>query len=256
METGLPQGRIVFARRNLSLAICNFSGVIMTDTPHSIHGGHRQRMKQRYLDEGLASFSEHQVLEMLLYFGLPRGDTNELAHQLIERYGSLPAVLDADYEDLRQMSGVGGHTALLLSLMPQLWRYYQLARGLPRDVIHQRRDLAEYAVNLFIGQANERCYLICLDARNNVIRAVSISEGVLDNVGLEPRAVAEAALRYKAKSIVLAHNHPGGSLKPSAADISLTKQLTVALAALDITVLDHIIVANGEHLSFFDKGLM
>ena len=221
-----------------------------------MHAGHRQRLKQRYIEEGLASFSEHQVLELLLYYGLPQGDTNALAHELLERYGSLPAVLEAAYEDLRQLKGLGAHTALLLTLLPDLWRYYQLARAKPRTAIHSREELTAYAANLFIGEGCELAYLICLDARNNVLRALKISEGALDSVGLETRAVAEAALRHQAKSVILAHNHPGGSLKPSASDISLTKQLSAALAALDITVLDHIIVADGKSLSFAEKGLI
>jgi DNA repair protein RadC len=223
---------------------------------NNIHAGHRQRLKQRYLEEGLAYFSEHQVLELLLYYGLPQGDTNVLAHDLIERYGSLPAVLEAGYEDLRQVKGLGAHTALLLTLLPDLWRYYQLARSKPRAVIHDRRELAEYVTHLFIGEGHELFYLICLDARNNVTRAYKINEGALDSVGLEPRAVAEAALRYKAKSVVLAHNHPGGSLKPSAGDINITGQLIAALGALDIVVLDHIIVAGGKYFSFAEKGLL
>ena len=222
----------------------------------NIHAGHRQRLKQRYVEEGLASFSEHQVLELLLYYGLPQGDTNRLAHQLIERYGSLPAVLEADYEDLRQLKGLGDHTALLVSLLPDLWRYYQLARGKPRAGINNRKELAAYVTHLFIGETQESLYLICLDARHQVLRAVKINEGAPDNVGLNPRAIAEAALRYKATAVVLAHNHPGGSLKPSAADLQLTEQLTAALGALDIEVLDHLIVTGGTYLSFAERGLL
>lgn len=222
----------------------------------SIHAGHRQRLKQRYLDEGLASFSEHQVLELLLCYGLPRGDTNGLAHALLARYGSLPAVCEAAYDDLRQVHGLGDHTALLLGLLPDVWRYYQLALDKPRAALQDKAQLAAYAASLFIGEANELVYLICLDARNNVLRALKISEGALDSVGLEPRLVTEAALRCRAKSVVLAHNHPGGSLKPSASDIELTNQLALLLGWLDIKLLDHILVAGGKQVSFAEKGLM
>ena len=228
----------------------------MTDKLKNKHAGHRQRMKQRFLNEGLTSFNEHQVLELLLYYGLPQGDTNNMAHDLIERYGSLPAVLEADYEDLRQVKGLGAHTALLLTLMPDLWRYYQLARGKPRDVIRNRKELAEYVTKLFIGESYELFYLVCLDARNKVTRAVKINEGTLDTVGIEPRLVVETALRYKARNVILAHNHPGGSLKPSAADTYLTSQLALALAGLGIGVLDHFIVVNDTYLSFLEKGIL
>jgi DNA repair protein RadC len=222
----------------------------------NIHSGHRQRLKQRFLEEGLASFNEHQVLELLLYYSLPQGDTNELAHGLIESYGSLSAVLEANYEDLRQHKGLGAHSALLLTMLPHLMRYYQLARGKPKNVLRDRRDLVEYAKRLFIGEAQELVYLICLDARNNVIQAIKINAGALDNVSIELRAVAEAALRCKAKSVVLTHNHPAGSLKPSVADIALTKQLAALLGALAIAMLDHIIVANDKYVSFVEKGLL
>ena len=228
----------------------------MADKPDNIHTGHRQRLKQRYLAEGLDSFDEHQVLELLLYYALPQGDTNELGHRLIKHYGSLPAIVDAGFEDLQRVEGVGPHTALLLTLLPDLWRYYHLARGKPRDVFNSRAAMTEYVRHLFIGAGNEAFYLICLDTRNQVTRAVRINEGSVDSVGIEARIVAEAALRYKAKNVILAHNHPGGSLKPTSADLHITGQLTVALLGLDIGVLDHIIVAGDEYLSFWEKGLL
>jgi len=228
----------------------------MADKRQNIHAGHRQRLKQRYLEEGLDSFTEHQVLELLLFYALPQGDTNDLAHELINSYGSLPAVLEASYEDLRRFKGVGTHTALLLTLLPDLWRYYHLQRAQPRAVLHNRTKLAEYVVNLFIGEGYEVFYLICLDARNQVTRAVKINEGTLDNVGIEPRLVAEAALRHKAKNVILAHNHPAGTLKPSTTDLHLTSQLAAVLAGLEIGVVDHIIVANHKYLSFWEKGLL
>jgi len=228
----------------------------MADKPRNIHSGHRQRLKQRYLAEGLDSFAEHQILELLLYFALPQGDTNELSHRLIDHYGSLPAIMEAGYDDLQRVDGVGPHTALLLTLLPDLWRYYQLARGKPRDIFNNRAEMIEYVKHLFIGADNEIFYLICLDTRNRVTRAVKINEGSLDNVGIEARAVAEAALRHKAKNVILAHNHPGGSLKPTSADIHFTNQLAAVLAGLDIGVLDHIIVAEDAYVSFWEKGLL
>ncbi|MCL1975323.1 MAG: hypothetical protein FWG61_04080 [Firmicutes bacterium] len=222
-----------------------------------IHSGHRLRLKKRYLDEGLEFFSEHQVLELLLYYALPRTDTNVLAHGLIDHYGSLAAVLEADYEDLRRQNGLGDHAALLLNLLPYLWRYYQLSRDNRQiKIIHDHKELAAFAVALFTRQDKEAFYLICLDAQNKVLRIVKMNEGGLDSVHIKARTVAEAALRYKAKSVVLAHNHPAGSLKPSAGDIETTNLLIALLNALDIGVQDHIIVANGKYFSFVEKGIL
>lgn len=228
----------------------------MGNKPKSLHAGHRQRLKQRYLSDGLDSFNEHQILELLLFFGLPQGDTNELAHRLLTHYGSLPAVLEADYEDLQRVNGMGAHSALLLTLLPNLWRYYQLSRGKPRTAFNNRAEIADYTKNLFIGAKYEVFYLICLDTRNKVTQASKICEGTIDHVNLEPRLVAEAALRHKAKNVVFAHNHPGGSLKPTSTDMFLTNQLAAVLSGLGIGVLDHIIVADGNYLSFWEKGLL
>lgn len=228
----------------------------MAEQPKNPHAGHRRRLKQRYLDEGLDSFTEHQILELLLFYALPQGDTNPLAHRLLEYYGSLAAVLDAEYEDLQQLTGLGPHAALLLSLLPDLWRRYRLSAQSPRPAFSNREQVAQYVQTLFIGSTYEVFYLICLNKRNLVTQAVKINEGTLDGVGIEPRLVAEAALRHRAKNVILAHNHPGGSLKPTSTDLYLTNQLAAVLAGLDIGVLDHIIVAGDQYLSFWEKGLM
>lgn len=228
----------------------------MANRPKYVHTGHRQRLKQRYLAEGLDAFNEHQMLELLLFFAVPQGDTNELAHRLLEHYGSLLGVFEAEYEDLQNIAGVGAHTALLLTLMPNMWRYYQLVRYKPRTAFANRVEIADYVKHLFIGAKYEAFYLICLDTRNKVTRATKINEGTVDNVIIEPRTVVEVALRYKAKNVVLAHNHPGGSLKPTSTDLHLTNRLVNVLYGLGIGVLDHIIVADGAYLSFWEKGLL
>lgn len=220
------------------------------------HAGHRQRLKQRYLSSGLDAFEEHEVLELLLFFALPYQDTNDLAHRLINHYGSFAAVLDAEYNDLRSLHGVGPNTALLLSLLPDLCRFYLLSRQGSKLSFTSHKEIGEYVSKLFIGAANEMFYLICLDKCNRVTQAAKINEGTLDSVGVEPRTVAEAALRHKAKNVVLAHNHPGGSLKPTSSDMYLTTQLTAVLAGLDIGIVDHIIVAGDKYLSFWEKGLL
>jgi DNA repair protein RadC len=231
-------------------------GEAMNQPIKNPHVGHRSRLKQRYLDEGLDSFSEHQILELLLFYGIPQKDTNKIAHRLLEKFGSFAAVLDAKYEDLLHIGGLNPHAAFLLSSLPDVWRRYQLAQQAPRIYFGDRKDVANYVVNLFIGSTYETFYLICLNQRNCVTKAIKVNEGTLDGVGIEPRLIAEAALRQQAKSVILAHNHPGGSLKPTQTDIYLTNHLAQVLLGLGIEVIDHFIVAGGQYLSFYEKGLL
>ena len=222
----------------------------------NIHEGHRGRLKARCIQEGLASFTEHQLLELLLFYAIPYRDTNELAHQLIDYYGSFSAVLDADYHELLQRPGVGPNTALLLSMLPGMFRRYQLDRWGEKVRIDNLRSLGDYVVNLFIGCNYEEFYLICLDSQDHVTQAALINKGTLNEVSIYPRVVVETALRHKARSVVLAHNHPGGSLRPTSGDMHLTRRLISILQEININVVDHIIVAGERYLSFADKGLI
>ncbi len=221
-----------------------------------IHSGHRQRVKQRFLKEGLDHFDDHQVLELLLFYGLPYQDTNGLAHQLIDFFGSLAGVFEADYHDLMKIKGVGSNTALMLTMVPEVSRRYLIDKSSEKTTVYSLEALGEYAVNLFIGRHYEAFYLVCLDSQNHILCPALIAEGTINEVSIYPRIVVETALRHKAKSVVLTHNHPGGSLRPTAVDMQLTQRIAVVLAEINIEVIDHIIVCNEEFLSFAAKGLM
>jgi len=222
----------------------------------ALHSGHRQRLKELCLAEGLDSFPPHQVLEVLLFYALPYRDTNELAHRLLQRFGSFAGVLNADYQDLLEVPGVGANTASLLTMMPEFFRRYQTDAGRDPVCLSDRERLLDYVLGLFIGCSHERFYLICLDTQNRVNQSALINEGTLDQVTIYPRLVVEAALRHKAKSVVLAHNHPGGAMRPTAADVQLTQHIAAVLTEIGITVLDHLIVCNGKYYSFQEKGLI
>jgi len=225
--------------------------------PDELHKGHRERLKNRFLKEGLDAFEDHQVLELLLFQAIPRVDTNPLAHLLIKRFGSLSAVLEADPHDLEAIEGVGRSAALFLSMIPQVTRRYFLDR-----VRHVRKPLntseaaAEYLVPLMAGRAEEVFYVICLDSQLRVLYPALVSEGTVKDAVVHPRHVVEAALRHKAASVILAHNHPGGSMKPSNQDHKLTARLVQALGSIDIKVVDHVIVAGDQVYSFAREGVM
>jgi len=221
-----------------------------------LHKGHRQRVKARYLSEGLDAFEDHQVLEMLLFYCIPMRDTNELAHKMIREFGSLATLFEADPKDICRRCGVSENTAVLLSLIPPLSRRYFKGKWGEKPVLNSSSKAGQYAVSLFVGRTYEAFYLICLDAQNRVNHAALVHEGTINEAPVYPRMIVEAALRHQASSVILAHNHPGGSLKPSQADIEVTKRVSTALGSISISVVDHIIVAGDKYASFAEMGLM
>lgn len=222
-----------------------------------LHTGHRERLRKRFLEEGLDNFEDHQVLELLLFQVIPRGDTNPIAHRLINRYGSLSAVLEADPKDIALVEGVGERTAVFLSMIPQVTRRYfhdRVVRDRPK--LTSSEAVAEYLIPLMAGRTEEVFYVLCLDTQCRVVYPALISEGTLKEAAVYPRHVVEESIRHHAASVVLAHNHPAGSSKPSQQDHRLTKLLVQALGPLDIKVLDHIIVAGNQVFSFAREGVL
>ncbi len=221
-----------------------------------MHQGHRKRMKDRFIKEGLDGFDDHQVLELLLFYCIPRKDTNELAHKLIEKFGSLSGVFEADPADIEGTAGIGFNSAVMLNLIPSLSRRYFKDRWGGRPVLSKPEEAGEYAVTLFAGRVYEVFYAICLDSKNGVIFPALVHEGTINEARIYPRIVVETALRHKAATVLLAHNHPGGTMKPSAADINITRSISNALNTIQIKVLDHIIVAGEQYYSMSVNNLM
>jgi len=211
----------------------------------------------RFLKEGLDSFEDHQVLELLLFQAVPRRDTNPIAHRLMQRFGSLSAVLETEAKNLAAIEGVGENAAAFLSMIPHITRRYFHDR-----VKHSRKPLnnseaaAEYLVPLMAGRSEEVFYVICLDSQLRVLYPALISEGTVKDALVHPRHVAEAAVRHKAASVLLAHNHPAGSAKPSSHDHKLTRNLVQALGGIHVQVVDHIIVAGEQIYSFQREGTL
>ena len=219
-----------------------------------MHEGHRKRLKMRFLKEGLDSFEPHQVLELLLFYSIPRKDTNELAHKLLERYGSLSGVFDADIKDIVKVPGIGENTAFLLNLIPHLARRYHNDKWGPKPELNSSTKAGNYAISLFAGRNYEAFFIICLDSQNRVNYSELVHEGTINEAPVYPRLLVEAAIRHKANSVILAHNHPGGTLTPSRADIEATKTICTALESISIKVIDHIIVCGDKYYSFAENG--
>ncbi|MFA6808730.1 MAG: DNA repair protein RadC [Eubacteriales bacterium] len=221
-----------------------------------MHEGHRSRLKKRFLEEGLDGFEDYQILELLLFYAIPRRDTNELAHSLIRNYGSLSGVLEADPIELTSSSGLGANSAVLLTLIPSLARNYFKDRWGIKPILNSTVKAGEYILTLFAGRTYEVFYVVCLDAQHRVIYPALVQEGTIDQASVYPRVIVETALRHKAHTVILAHNHPGGSPNPSSQDIEVTKRIRVALEPISIAVLDHIIAAGEVYVSCAEKGLL
>lgn len=219
-----------------------------------IHDGHRQRLKERFLTEGLDHFDELYVLELLLFYCIPRKDTNPIAHRLLDHFGSLTAVFDATVEELQKVPGISKNTATFLTLIPQTGRYYQVKRSEPGDILTTIEQCGKYLVPYFYGRENETVFLLCLDAKCKVLGCKMVGEGSVNSASVPIRRVVEIALNTNATTVVLAHNHPSGLAFPSADDIQTTLRVAKAMDAVEITLADHIVVADNDFVSMLQSG--
>ena len=174
----------------------------------SIHAGHRERMRERFIhDKGFENFEDHQILELLLFYSRTRGDTNPLAHELLDQFGSLKGVLEARPEQLMQVNGIGEQQATLISMVVPLTRVWHRCAMTEPQKIGNSREAENYCLSILAGERTERFYVISLNAKCNVLGRRKISEGSLSEVSAYPRMVMETALNYNAHSVLLCHNH-------------------------------------------------
>jgi DNA repair protein RadC len=230
------------------------------DNPNksSINKGHRKRMRQRYIKSGgLETFAEHEIVEMLLYYTIPRRDTNKIAHEVVKEFGnSLHNLFEASPKQIMSRTGLSEASAVILSMIPHLAQKYQYSKWERRVVFSNSAQLGNYAKIPFIGQSVECFYMLCLDSRM-ALRGVELLErGTLDWVELYPRKIVDYALINKSTYVVLAHNHPSGCRIISRADVDATVSIMGQLAPFNIYVLDHIIVAGEEYISFAERGIL
>lgn len=220
----------------------------------SIHEGHRQRLKKHFLEEGLDGFTQVQVLEMLLFYAIPRKDTNPLAHELLNRFGSLAQVLEAPVEALCQVDGITEHAATLIHFCKEVGRYYQVNRVSQCTVLPSVSDCARYLLPFFFGRTVETAFLLCLDAKCKVLCCKEVGQGDVNSTAISVRKIVETALNANATSVVLAHNHPSGLAIPSSEDMQTTLRIAQGLRAVEITLADHVIVADDDYISFAMSG--
>ena len=221
-----------------------------------VHDGHRARLRETFLEHGLQSMNDINALELLLFYALPRRDTNETAHLLLERFGSLHGVFSAPFEDLREVDGIGDYAAALITLVPEIMKKSRLSRSREIRQIRSSADAGEYLLPYFMNEQDEVVYMLCLDTKRAVICCAEMGRGVVNTVDANIRRMVEKALKVKASSVILAHNHPDGIAIPSREDDIFTKALYNALETVGIRLEDHIIVADEDYISLADSGMM
>ena len=221
-----------------------------------IHDGHREKMRRRFLQGGLEPFADHEALELLLYYAIPRRDTNPIAHALMERYGSLAAVLDAPVEDLQKVEGIGESAAILLKLAPQLYRKAKLSDAEQETVLSSVERVGAYLLERFAGEKNEVVYQLCLDRKGRLLACKKLGEGGIASADLDVRRLVENAILTGASAVILSHNHPSGVALPSRDDYAATDRAKAALNVVGVALTDHIIVADGDFVSMADSGYL
>lgn len=220
------------------------------------HKDHRQRKRAQFVNFGSDAFADHELLELLLFYAIPRKDVNPLAHHLIREFGSLEAVLSAPLESLESVDGIGESAAVLIKLVPHLMRKAQISSAQNETVLDTVERIGDFFLRLFVAESTEVMYQLCLDAKGKKLSCRKVSDGDPSGVSVNTRTLVQNALRCNAVLVAIAHNHPSGVAFPSHADKIATAQIRDALAAVNVTLIDHIVVANDDYISFRNDGLL
>ena len=221
----------------------------------NLHEEHRTRTREKFLKTKLDGFADHEVLEFMLYYCYPRQDTNEIAHKLINEFGSLHNLFEADAREIERRCKVTERVAIFISLIPCIANVYFRARWAQNSLVMDNMKTAcEYAIALFAGHKVESCYIFCLNAGMR-LRAVSlIASGTINETPMYAREIVSEALKHQSTALIITHNHPGGNAVPSPQDEVATEKLAFLLRSLNITVIDHIVVAGNKCYSFASKN--
>ncbi|MBO5797074.1 MAG: hypothetical protein J6R77_01880 [Clostridia bacterium] len=218
----------------------------------NIHEGHRNRVKQLFLQKGTTAFAPHELVELLLFFGIPRKDTNELAHRLLNTFGSLSDLMSATYEELVAVPGMPPNAAVLIRVFNGVMNECQREQFSTERLLNTRERLANFAMRLFVGMETEQVHLICMDNKGRVLAHGQLSEGSATAAQINTRQALQLALRCNATTVVLTHNHPGGLVTPSREDIDTTAAMIRLFDQVGVQMVDHVIVAGGTHLFMRD----
>jgi len=229
---------------------------VKSDTPKPHYLGHRERLRERLLGAGPDALADYELLEFLLFAARPRGDMKPLAKALIQRFGSLAAVLSAEKEALLNVEGMGEASAAVLIGARAAALHLVRAQLVDRPVLSSSQALLDYCNAAQAFAEVEEFRLLFLDRKNALIADERHQRGTVDHTPAYPREVVKRALALGASGVILLHNHPSGDTNPSRADIETTRQIGAALKAVGIALHDHMIVGRGRHTSLKQLGLI
>jgi DNA repair protein RadC len=224
------------------------------DTPH--YKEHRQRLKKKFIDSGTDAFHDYEALELLLTYAIPQKDVKPLAKDLLCEFGSIKGIIDADMISLEKITGISTHTSILIKLVKEIGALYLKEKAKEKPQITCTSELLNYCKTYMGGLKDEQFCVIYLDAQNRITEIEAIEEGIVNQAVVYPRKVLENALKQKASAIIMVHNHPSGHVKPSDADIRLTRTIQETAKVLDILVHDHVIIGENRFFSFREEGLI
>ena len=227
----------------------------MIETKKPSYIGHRQRIKEKYEKSGIDGWLDYEVLELVLSYAIPRKDTKPIAKELISRFKTINGVLDSDIKELRTINGISNHTALFLNLLKDIAILY-LEKGLHnKDLLSSPQVVYDYLKASLKGAVDEEFKTLFLDSRNQLIAIETLKTGTVNRSVVYPRKIVERALYNHAAGVIIAHNHPAGTLQPSQDDSTITNAVKTALETIDIVLLDHIIIGGNGYFSFKANGL-
>ncbi len=223
------------------------------DAPKDFRHGHRQRLKDRFMKAGLEGFATHEILEMLLFYTIPQRDTKPIAHELIQRFGSIDGVFSADPKELMETKYITENSVLLFKFIPRLMEHYHDGQ-ITGTIVDTIEKIKEMFIPYFNGLTKERLMMACFDNSMKLIKVVQISEGDVISTEIDMRKIVSQALSTNCLNVVIAHNHIGGSAKPSDEDILATDQINRSLEEIKVRLIDHVIVCGEKACSMRDFG--
>lgn len=222
---------------------------------NSIHSKHRERLKKKFILYGLDVFETHEILELILFYAIPRKDTNLIAHELLNRFGTIHGVFEAPISSLKQINGIGREAACFIKLLLNFVRIYTSSKNFEVNKFNSREELNERITLQFIGRYDEFIAIILTDMKNKLVYEGIVSQGSCNSVEIHIRKIIELIALYNASGIIFAHNHPSGLAIPSREDIETTKQLQQIFEIMNVKFIDHVIVADDDYISLRECNL-
>lgn len=220
--------------------------------------GHRDRIRKKYLKNGINTFQEYEILELLLTYAIPRKDTKDLAKNLLKKFKNIESVLKADKDELLKIDGIGEATLTFFKLMADLPTIFYENSLRNNDIIkiQNKESLIKYLRSLIGYEKIEKFFVLYLNNSNELIYCLEKFSGTIDRSAIYPREIYKDVIKYNAKSLIIAHNHPSGSLRPSKSDLDITKEIAEGLKNFDAVLIEHIIITNNSYFSFLEEGLI